>query len=195
MYNSSFHSHLIETNLCDARFPCLLPSTRFDFLRHNRQNSLVFNHTQTTDVRTYFAFTLRRWWIQYCSIELTIRVTTSYALTATKVVDDRIKMWKMDLPKCLERQNRIVRMVCAIICIFSKFTRPSKLVLLPSCAKVMSFSSSGMNGITGGCNLPTKLLLATMEMKWNGNDTLKNLFQRLSKPFRFYDSSKSNFKD
>lgn len=62
------------------------------------------------------------------------------------------------LPKCLDRQNRRVRMVCAIICIFSKFTKPSRLVLLPSCAKVISFNSSGMNGITGGCNLPTKLL-------------------------------------
>lgn len=61
-------------------------------------------------------------------------------------------------PKCLDRQNRIVRIVCAIICIFSKFTSPSKLVLLPSCAKVISFNSSGINGITGGCNFPTKLL-------------------------------------
>lgn len=60
------------------------------------------------------------------------------------------------LPKCRERHSRIVRIVCAIMCIFSKFTSPSRLVLLPSCANVMSLSSSGMNGTTGGCSLPTK---------------------------------------
>lgn len=63
-----------------------------------------------------------------------------------------------NLPRCLDLQKRIVRMVCAIMCIFSKFTKPSKLVLLPSWANVMSFNSRGMNGMTGGCNFPTKFL-------------------------------------
>lgn len=71
-----------------------------------------------------------------------------------------------NLPKCLERQNLTALMVDAIICIFSKFTRPSMEVLLPSCANVMSFSSNGMNGITGGCNLPTDILLCYAATKW-----------------------------
>lgn len=86
--------------------------------------------------------------------------TATKMRTRVDICRDKKKLinWNVLVPKCLERQNRIVRMVCAIICIFSKFTSPSKLVLLPSCANVMSFSSRGMNGITGGCNFPTKLL-------------------------------------
>lgn len=49
----------------------------------------------------------------------------------------------------------MVRIVWAIMCIFSKLTNPSRLVLLPSWANVMSLSSSGMKGINGGCSLPT----------------------------------------
>lgn len=69
-------------------------------------------------------------------------------------------MWIFCSPKCLERQNLTVRMVDAIMCIFSKFTNPSKLVLLPSWANVMSFNKSGMKGITGGDNLATAILYA-----------------------------------
>lgn len=48
--------------------------------------------------------------------------------------------------------------VWASICIFSKLTRPSKLVLFPSCVKVMSFKSNGMKGTIGGCSLLTLTL-------------------------------------
>jgi len=41
-------------------------------------------------------------------------------------------------PKCLARQYLNVRMVCANMCIFSKFTSPSTCVLLPSCVNFMS---------------------------------------------------------
>lgn len=44
------------------------------------------------------------------------------------------------------------------MCIFSKFTKPSKLVLLPSCANVISFNSNGINGITGGSFLAISAL-------------------------------------
>lgn len=47
----------------------LLSSCRFDFLRHNRKNSLVFNQTQTTDIRTHFAFWFRWRRIQNCEKE------------------------------------------------------------------------------------------------------------------------------
>lgn len=57
------------------------------------------------------------------------------------------------------------------MCIFSKFTRPSMLVLLPSCANVISFNSNGMNGMTGGCNLPTDILRWCMmvSVEWMTN--------------------------
>lgn len=70
-------------------------------------------------------------------------------------------MWQttnFNLPKCRERQNLTALIVDAIMCIFSKFTRPSMLVLLPSWANVISFNSNGINGMTGGCNLPTDIL-------------------------------------
>lgn len=78
-------------------------------------------------------------------------------------------------PKCLERQNLTARIVDAIMCIFSKFTRPSMLVLLPSWANVISFSSRGINGMTGGCNLPTDIL-HHKKLKWMANSGREKYF-------------------
>lgn len=124
----------------------LRSATWFNFLWHCSQDSLVINDAEAAYVGAHFTLTLWWWWIQYCKSGGKIR----------NLLDKTHRLHY--LPKCLERQNRIVRIVCAIICIFSKLTKPSKLVLLPSWANVISLSKSGIKGITGGCNLPTDIL-------------------------------------
>jgi hypothetical protein len=74
-------------------------------------------------------------------------------------------------------------MVDAIICIFSKLTRPSMLVLLPSCANVISFNSNGINGITGGCNLPTDILRHGMKRITNSVEWMKKKKKTFSLKF------------
>lgn len=88
-----------------------------------------------------------------------------------------------NLPKCLERQNLTALIVDAIMCIFSKFTRPSMLVLLPSCANVISFSSNGIKGMTGGCSLPTDILwwCIVEQFRWSARQTEADEVERNEK--------------
>lgn len=122
----------------------------FNFLWHSIQCFLAVNHTEATYVRTNLTFIIFRWWR-----------FQNYKKNGRKANEKRPFfeiLCSENSPKCLDRQNLIALIVEAIICIFSKFTRPSTLVLLPSWANVMSFRSNGMNGMIGGCNFPTYVL-------------------------------------
>lgn len=64
---------------------------------------------------------------------------------------------RLDLPRCLDRQFLMLRMVCASMCIFSKLTSlPSENVLLPSCVKVMSIAEGKGNKVTNDTHTNTK---------------------------------------
>lgn len=131
------------------------------FLRHWVERPLAINRSETSNVWTNLWFIIfRRWWIQNCCRKRRKFVSKQDKLTAIchEHPSRHENTIKMNSPKCLERQNLTALIVDAIICIFSKFTSPSMLVLLPSCANVISFNSNGMKGMTGGWSFPTDIL-------------------------------------
>lgn len=144
--------------------------SRLNLFGHRVEGSLAVDRTEAADVGAdlrIIVFGRRR--IQHCG-ESVVNYPKFIALHGSGI--------NCNSPKCRDRQNLTARIVDAIMCIFSKLTKPSMLVLLPSCANVISFSSSGMNGMTGGCNLPTDIL--RVDDKQRGRE--KNSF-RVS---RFY---------
>lgn len=96
-----------------------------------------------------------------------------------------VQEWHLHLLSGLLLACFIIRIVWASICIFSKLTRPSAYVLLPSWVKVMSFRIRGMKGITGGDILFRAILYA----RWFLDGSMK--LSNSAKTFRDFDGSRS----
>jgi hypothetical protein len=146
----------------------------FNFFGHWVEGLLTVNCAEATDVGANLSIiVLRRGWIEDCWERNENKMFNDFLLLKFKALLTQLGgafcavnfsiyhaySSLSNSPKCLERQNLTARIVDAIMCIFSKLTRPSTLVLLPSCANVISFNSNGINGITGGWSFPTDILL------------------------------------